>query len=203
MTATTLNRDTRSAILATGQRLMGWKGFSAVGLTEILSEAGVPKGSFYHYFGSKDAFGEAMLAAYFDVYHAEMDEILARPGLTLAERLMVYFAAWRENQGAFDCQGRCLAVKLGAEVSDLSEPMRLALKAGTDGIVSRLTAALTAGVAEGSLRLAGTAGDVAAGLYQQWLGASVMAKILRIQDPFDVALRSTRRALRIAGEAER
>ena len=203
MTATTLNRDTRSAILATGQRLMGRKGFSAVGLTEILSEAGVPKGSFYHYFGSKDAFGEAMLAAYFDVYHAEMDEILARPGLTLAERLMVYFAAWRENQGAFDCQGRCLAVKLGAEVSDLSEPMRLALKAGTDGIVSRLTTALTAGVAEGSLRLAGTAGDVAAGLYQQWLGASVMVKILRIQDPFDVALRSTRRALRIAGEAER
>jgi TetR/AcrR family transcriptional repressor of nem operon len=49
------DRDTRSTILATGRRVMGAKGFSAVGLSEILGEAGVPKGSFYHYFGSKDA----------------------------------------------------------------------------------------------------------------------------------------------------
>ena len=42
---------------------MGRKGYSGVGLTEILTAAGVPKGSFYHYFASKDAFGEAMVAA--------------------------------------------------------------------------------------------------------------------------------------------
>ncbi len=51
-------QDSRSTILATGQRIMSRKGFSGVGLTEILKDAGVPKGSFYHYFASKDAFGE-------------------------------------------------------------------------------------------------------------------------------------------------
>jgi TetR/AcrR family transcriptional repressor of nem operon len=100
-----LEKDTRSAILATGQAIMSHKGFSAVGLTEILTAAGVPKGSFYHYFASKDAFGEAMLAAYFEDYLGEIDAILARPGLTGAERLMLYFSNWRSAQGAFDCQG--------------------------------------------------------------------------------------------------
>ncbi|MCC2978324.1 TetR/AcrR family transcriptional regulator [Sphingomonas sp. PL-96] len=189
--------DTRSAILTSGQSIMSRKGFSGVGLNEILSSAGVPKGSFYHFFPSKDAFGEAMLATYFDDYLAEMEQIFGKPGLTAAERLMLYFANWRENQGASDCQGRCLAVKLGAEVADLSEPMRLALKVGTAGIVSRLTAALEVGVADGSLHIEDPAADVAAALYNQWLGASVMAKIVRTHDPFESALQSTRRMLSI------
>jgi TetR/AcrR family transcriptional repressor of nem operon len=42
--------DVRANILAVGQRIMSGKGFSAVGLNEILTEAKVPKGSFYHYF---------------------------------------------------------------------------------------------------------------------------------------------------------
>ena len=46
--------DVRRHILETGQAIMGGKGFSAVGLTEILNAAGVPKGSFYYYFKSKD-----------------------------------------------------------------------------------------------------------------------------------------------------
>ena len=195
MVLATQEHDSRSTILATGQKIMGRKGFSAVGLTEILKGAGVPKGSFYHYFASKDAFGEAMLAAYFEDYHAEMDETFARPGLTMAERLMLYFAAWRENQGAHDCQGRCLAVKLGAEVADLSEPMRLALKAGTNGIIARMARAIEGGTADGSLAVDEPAADLAASLYHLWLGASVMAKIVRAHDPFETALRSTRRML--------
>lgn len=187
----------RSAILATGRKIMSQKGFSGVGLTEILKEAGVPKGSFYHYFESKDAFGEAMLSAYFDDYHAEMEEILAKPGLTGAERLMLYFAAWRENQGSFNCQGRCLAVKLGAEVADLSEAMRLALKTGTNVIISRMAQAIEAGIADRSLSIAVRPGDLAASLYYLWLGASVMAKIVRTYEPFETALQSTRSMLGI------
>ena len=188
----------RATILATGQKIMSRKGFSAVGLTEILKDAGVPKGSFYHYFASKDAFGEAMLAAYFDDYLAEMDAMIARPDRTGAERLIAYFAAWRDNQGAFDCQGRCLAVKLGAEVADLSEPMRLTLKTGTAGIIARMTRMIEDGVADRSLAVTGVAADLAASLYHLWLGASVMAKIVKAHDPFDTALHSTRQLLGLA-----
>lgn len=192
---TTETSDVRDKIVAVGQRIMAGKGFSAVGLNEILATAGVPKGSFYHYFGSKDAFGEALLAKYFDDYLAEMDITLRQPGKTSAQRLVDYFEQWRANQSFEDCQGKCLAVKLGAEVADLSEPMRLTLKQGTAGIVARLAEAIEQGLADGSIGAEGSAAQVAASLYQLWLGASIMVKIVRDASPFDAAMTTTQQLL--------
>jgi TetR/AcrR family transcriptional repressor of nem operon len=189
--------DVRENILATGQRLMAGKGYSAIGLNEILTGAGVPKGSFYHYFGSKDAFGEALLESYFEDYLAELDVTLTQPGLNMAQRLVSYFEVWRQTQSFFDCQGKCLAVKMAAEVADLSEAMRLAIKRGTNGIVVRLAAAIEAGAAEGSLKIAGDAQATAHSLYQLWLGASVMVKIERDVAPFETAMMTTRQILHL------
>ncbi|WLE64049.1 TetR/AcrR family transcriptional regulator [Burkholderia plantarii] len=190
--------DVRDNIIAVGQRLIGAKGFAGVGLNELLSEAGVPKGSFYHYFGSKDAFGVALLESYFDDYLADLDRTLSQPGLNMAERLMDYWRVWRETQSFYDCQGKCLAVKLGAEVADMSETMRATLNRGTAAIVSRLARAIEAGVAEGSLSIGGEARQVAQSLYQLWLGASIMVKIVRNVQPFEMALGTTRQMLHLA-----
>jgi TetR/AcrR family transcriptional repressor of nem operon len=189
--------DVRQGIIDAGQRLMSAKGFSGVGLNEILTTAGVPKGSFYHYFGSKEAFGEALLESYFETYLAEIDETLAQPGLTMAQRLMNYFQQWQDNQSFLDCQGKCLAVKLGAEVADLSPAMRSALKRGTSGIADRLARAIEAGVLEGSLSVDDAPDRVGEGLYQLWLGASIMVKITRTTEPFARAMTMTRQLLHI------
>lgn len=193
----TETHDTRESILAHGQRIMAGKGFSAVGINEVLSAAGVPKGSFYHYFGSKDAFGEALLDSYFEEYLAELDATLTAPGLNMAQRLMNYWTFWKDNQLFYDCQGKCLAVKLAAEVADLSESMRRALMRGTTGIIERLARAIEAGAAEGSLSIDSTPREVATSLYQLWLGASVMVKIVRTPQPFENALSVTRDTLHI------
>jgi TetR/AcrR family transcriptional repressor of nem operon len=191
----TQTSDVRSHILETGQRIMAGKGYSAVGLNEILTTAGVPKGSFYHYFSSKDAYGEAMLERYFEDYLAEIDRILGQSGTTAAQRLMQYWASWQASQSFQDCQGKCLAVKLGAEVADLSEAMRLVLRRGTEAIVDRLAQAVAAGIEDGSLTVDGDPAAVAGSLYQLWLGASVMAKIERSTRPFETALVATRQML--------
>lgn len=190
--------DVRDRILATGQRIMGGKGFSAVGLNEVLSAAGVPKGSFYHYFGSKEAFGEALLEDYFSAYLADMDRIFSQPRKSRAQQLDAYFKAWMDNQSFEDCQGKCLAVKLGAEVADLSQSMRATLQRGTAGIIGRLAQVLDAGVQEGSLAFSGTPQAVAQSLYELWLGASLMVKIVRRRQPFDNALRTTHSLIRPA-----
>jgi len=197
---TSASVDVRENILATGQRLMAAKGFSAVGLSEILAQAGVPKGSFYHYFGSKDAFGEALLESYFEAYLTDLDNLLSQPDLTMAQRLLNYWHAWGDTQSFLDCQGKCLAVKLAAEVADLSEAMRLSIKRGTSGIVSRLARAVEAGVTEGSLAIDGDANGIAQSLYQLWLGASVMVKIGRSTEPFETAMATTHRILHLSSE---
>lgn len=194
------SNEIRDHILATGQRIMAGKGFSAVGLNEILTDAGVPKGSFYHYFSSKEAFGVDMLARYFDDYLAELDATLNKPGLTMAQRLMNYWQLWRESQSFSDCQGKCLAVKLGAEVADLSDSMRGTLQTGTAGIIARLADALEAGIEEGSLSIDDKPSRVAESLYQLWVGASVMVKIVRNTGPFDSAMSMTQKIIRITDE---
>ncbi|HEY0063020.1 MAG TPA: TetR/AcrR family transcriptional regulator [Telluria sp.] len=193
----TVTPDVRENILATGQRIMAGKGFSGVGLNEILTAAGVPKGSFYHYFASKEAFGAALLETYFEQYLAEMDAILGQPGLSAAQRLLNYWQSWQASQSYLDCQGKCLAVKLGAEVADLSEAMRTALRQGTEGIVHRLAAAIQDGVVDGSLAVDGDPETAAHSLYQLWLGASVMVKIHRDGAPFASALSTTRQLLHL------
>lgn len=195
MKTPTAQSDVRDSILAHGQRIMAGKGFSAVGINEILTAANVPKGSFYHYFGSKDAFGEALLDAYFEDYLAEIDAILQAPELNMAERVLRYFENWQANQSFLECQGKCLVVKLAAEVADLSEAMRLSLKRGTSAVSDRLAQAIERGIAEGSLRLASQPHAAAQSLYQLWLGASVMVKVHRGTQPFDTAMAMTRQLL--------
>jgi TetR/AcrR family transcriptional regulator, transcriptional repressor for nem operon len=184
-------RDTRGELLRAAERIFASKGYAAVGINEVLASVGVPKGSFYHYFSSKDAFGEAVIARYFTGYLADMDLIMNDPGLDGAARIFAYFASWHDSQGFDDCQGKCLAVKLGAEVADLSEPMRLALRAGTTEIVDRLEAALVTAGNDGSLTLRANPRSTADALYELWMGASVMAKIRRTLDPMDNALAAT------------
>ena len=189
--------DIRQSILDTAHRLIAEKGFSGVGLNEILAAAKVPKGSFYHYFGSKETFGEALLASYFEAYLAELDAALSEAGQSQAELLMDYWRTWQATQGSIDWQRKCLAVKLAAEVSDLSETMRLALKAGTASIIERLARAIEAGVAEGTLTIMDEPETTAETLYHLWLGASLMAKIVRTDVPFETATAATRRILSI------
>ena len=197
-TSAVKNSGTRQSILDAGYRTMATKGFSAVGLNEILSVASVPKGSFYNYFSSKEAYGKALLDDYFDDYLAEMNRLFSRQDLTVPQRLMEYFRRWQDNQSFENCQGKCLAVKLGAEVADLSEAMRDSLKRGTSGIIRLLSGVIKEGVKEGSLQLEGEPDVAAQSLYQLWLGSSIMVKIMRDTQPFDAAMRTTRHLLNTA-----
>ncbi|WP_338863759.1 TetR/AcrR family transcriptional regulator [Myxococcus stipitatus] len=186
--------DVRRHILEVAHPLLVRKGFSAVGLAEVLEAAQVPKGSFYHYFGSKEAFGEALLETYFTDCLARMDELLSKRG-TSAQRLVAYFRDWLESQTDADVQQRCLVVKLGAEVCDLSENMRAVLDRGTQSIVARIARGIEAGKSDGSVKTSLDAQTAAATLYQSWLGASLLAKITRDRAPLDTAMSNTRRML--------
>ena len=190
-----MTNDTRQHILDTGQAIIGCKGFSAVGLSEILKASGVPKGSFYHYFSSKEAFGEALIESYFNDYLSTVDSLFGNPELSAAERLMNYFTYWLETQANCDPKGKCLVVKLAAEVSDLSEAMRVVLEQGTRQAISRLKDIIQEGIDDKSLPMRLNSQVVATTLYQLWLGASICTKIIRTATPLESALVATKELL--------
>ena len=192
--------NVRQHILDTGKNIITSKGFAGVGLNEILTTAGVPKGSFYHYFRSKELFGEALLADYVSKYVAEMDLLLVRNDQSAAQSLMGYWASWiMESEGHCDC--RCLVVKLSSEVSDMSEPMRLALRNGTDQIVARLAESIEHGVADGSLPSIQRIPHTALTLYQLWLGAAMLTKLRREPSALQSAWEATTKLLGLPDRA--
>lgn len=187
-------QDMRQHIIDVARSLMTQKGYTAVGLTELLAAAGVPKGSFYHYFHSKDEFGQALLEDYFQEYLSRVDVELARDG-NGAERLLGYLSYWAETQAFDHTDQKCLVVKLGAEVCDLSEHMRTVLEKGTALIVERITQCVEQGQADGSITAPMDARVLAESLYQMWLGASLLVKVNRTHEPFDTAFAMSRRLL--------
>ena len=176
---------------------MSKRGYTAVGINEIVAVAGVPKGSFYHYFPSKDAFGEQVMRSYFDDYLGQMDHIIGRADLDAAGKLLEYWRYWYVNETQATDRPKCLAVKLGAEVADLSEPMRQALEDGTAAIIDRITGMIDERFQDEPQPLYGSAVSVARSMYDLWLGASVRAKIDRSPSALDNAMACTRGLLTI------
>jgi TetR/AcrR family transcriptional repressor of nem operon len=186
--------NTRQHLLDTGHQIMAAKGFSGVGLNEILLTAGVPKGSFYHYFKSKELYGQALLEDYFSTYLSLLAQRFANASLPASERLMSYWQQWLVGYSGPCSEQKCLVVKLAAEVADLSEAMRITLRDGTDQIIDQLAACISAGRDDGSLPQL-DAMSTATMLYQLWLGASLLAKLHRTSLPMQQAMQMTQKIL--------
>lgn len=186
--------NTRQHLLDTGHQIMAAKGFSGVGLNEILLTAGVPKGSFYHYFKSKELYGQALLEDYFSTYLSLLAQRFANASLPAGERLMSYWQQWLVGYSGPCSEQKCLVVKLAAEVADLSEAMRITLRDGTDQIIDQLADCISAGRDDGSLPEL-DAMDTATMLYQLWLGASLLAKLHRTSLPMQQAMQMTQKIL--------
>ena len=192
--------DVRRHILDTAKPMILGKGFTAVGLNEILAAADVPKGSFYHYFKSKEHFGEVLLDTYFSEYQMQMESLLDSEGLTAAQRLMSYWAQWLESQCGDGQDGKCLAVKLSAEVADFSETMRDALQRGTNRIIDNLAACVREGLADGSLDGELDPYQTAQTLYEMWLGATLLTKLRRNRSALEGAMAATLKMLNLEAQ---
>ena len=186
--------NTRQHILETGHRIISGKGFASVGLNEILKSAGVPKGSFYHYFESKEQYGQALLQEYFDHYLSSIDELLQVEGISGHERLIRYWQRWLDAHCEACTDQKCLVVKLSGEVADLSDAMRITLRDGTDQVVARITQLIEAGISDASLPPL-EAQSTAQMLYQLWLGASLLGKLHRNSNALDNAMKFTQQVL--------
>lgn len=191
----TKSGDTRQQILDTAKDIILAKGFSAAGLNEILSAAGVPKGSFYHYFKSKEQFGDALLENYFDDYLQMLEHLLKDDSSSNSSRLLKFFQTWLDTQSSDATTDKCLIVKLSAEVTDLSEAMRITLKNGTDSVIARLTNCVQEGIRKGEFPANLDANTVTAEIYYMWVGATLLTKVGRTRAALECAMNATKTRL--------
>ena len=196
---------TRLHILNSSFQLVLHKGFVGVGLQEILKNCDVPKGSFYYYFASKEAFGCALLQQYLADYKVKIDQLIQQEQRSAYASLMALWQAWIDNSshiesdvGHHSDEGwaeNCLIVKLAAEVSDLSEDMRQILNFGVRKLTERISGLIQAGQQDGSIPAHIDAEKMAQTMYQLWLGAALLARLAQDKQPLYLALETTQKLL--------
>lgn len=127
MTKAATRENTKSVLIETGIDIMLEKGYTATGLSEVLSTARVPKGSFYYYFQSKEDFGLQIINYFDERYVAELDRVLNDETLTPLERMQKYVSDSIEKAQARKCSRGCLIATLSQEMADQSEVFRARL----------------------------------------------------------------------------
>ncbi|MBM6550649.1 TetR/AcrR family transcriptional regulator [Marinomonas ostreistagni] len=119
--------DTREALLHAGIVWLTKQGFSATGLEPLLRSVQIPKGSFYHYFDSKEAFGLAVLAHYRQYFERKLARHLEDEQLPPFSRLRGFMTDARTGMEKYAYERGCLVGNLEQEASHLSAAMRQAL----------------------------------------------------------------------------
>lgn len=161
------------------------KSFHSVGLNEILAAVKVPKGSFYHYFPSKEQFGVELIRHHVREASDCKRRLLLDTHLepNPMQRLAAYYecgiARLYENQ----CQCSCLVVKLASEVATFSDPMREALADGVREWRGFMEEVVKEGQAKGVFRTDVDPALTAALVQDIWMGAVHRGQIERSVAP--------------------
>ncbi|HET7665025.1 MAG TPA: TetR family transcriptional regulator C-terminal domain-containing protein [Mycobacterium sp.] len=179
------NPDVRRRLLEAGLELVHARGFAASGVKDITDAAGVPKGSFYAYFPSKEAFAAAILNHYWSDIEARLLPILEADGKA-QKRIIQFFRALADEHEAGDFLLGCLVGNMSLELGGSSEPVRGELLR----ILGRWDDALAACVRSGQDRSDDIRADLAAEelasmLIEAWEGAALRGKVTRSRGPYD------------------
>ncbi|MEZ5684773.1 MAG: TetR/AcrR family transcriptional regulator [Paracoccaceae bacterium] len=179
----------RERLLRTGVAVLTEKGFSAVGIEEILAPAAVPKGSFYAFFDSKEAFGHALIDAYDGYFLRKLDRWFLDDSRAPLDRLIAFVEDAKAGMARHDFRRGCLIGNLGQEMGTLPDSFRAHLCAVFDGWQARTARCLRAAQAAGQIGRQADCDELAAVFWIGWEGAVLRAKLESRADPLDTFAR--------------
>ncbi|MEU9290096.1 TetR/AcrR family transcriptional regulator [Streptomyces sp. NPDC048275] len=171
--------DAKKKILHAAQSLIELQGYSALGVAEICKTAGVPKGSFYYFFESKEALALAVIDEHWTAERCDWIRILASDAEPL-QRLRQLFEATeaRQQAGQESCGAvsGCMFGNLSLEMSNQTEAVRKRLQDIFDAQVEMIDAVITEALGRGDVVVADTR-EAARSVVAQLEGQVLFAKL--------------------------
>jgi AcrR family transcriptional regulator len=114
--------DTRERLIESARFLFWERGFAGTSMADLLANAGVNSGSFYHFFESK----EALLRAVLETYKALLHPMVIEPALAQTPepvaRIFAILAGYRDRIIATNCQYGCPLGRLALEIDPENQP---------------------------------------------------------------------------------
>lgn len=165
----------KEALLRSGAKLFYDYGFHGTTVDAVLADAGVPKGSFYHHFGSKDVFGQAVLDRYMAFQRDLLAKWSSKKNLSTPDRLVGYAKDMAQMFVKSGYQRGCLAGKFSTEVAATSDVFRDQLSFHIEAWTTQVAALLATGQEQGDVRTDRSAQEIAEAVLSLIQGTFVLA----------------------------
>lgn len=165
-------RDTSERILDAAEQLVQIRGFNGFSYADVAAKMKMTKASLHYHFPSKAELGRALIDRYAERFATSLAEIDADDDdvpAKLDSYAGLYADVLRGNR-------MCLCGMLAAEYQTLPSPMRSAVVRFFDDNEAWLSALLSRGQDEGTVRFAGSASEAAQLIISGLEGALLVAR---------------------------
>lgn len=166
-----------------GMALLATQGYNATGIEAVIKRAGVPKGSFYHFFGSKEEFGLAVIEEFAGRFLSRLDVFLADPSATPLDRLRIFLQRGLERLTEHHCTVGCLIGDLGQELAAQNERLRGRLDEILLSWRERFAVCISEAQQAGELPPSYDPHVIAGFILSGWEGAVLSAKVMKSPQP--------------------
>jgi TetR/AcrR family transcriptional repressor of nem operon len=160
------------------------RGFNGTGVQDVVSSAGVPKGSFYNHFESKEALGAEIVELYFDERNKR--SVLKDTSIHPSERLTIYFRAMNDRVEARNFVAGCLVGNFSAELADQSSIIRERLSTIWAQWTAEIAAVIDEVYVSQGRSSAPASSTIAYFLLSAWEGSVLRSKVDKSSRPLDV-----------------
>ena len=127
MPGTRQNKEIRKKLLEAGVSIFIDQGYHGTGIQEVVDKAGIPKGSFYNYFKSKEDFGSKTIVHFGGQFKEFLDSIAEDSKKDACSAINRFFDDLIDSFERKDCKEGCLVGNFAAEISDRSRISREAM----------------------------------------------------------------------------
>jgi len=167
--------NVKEQIVSTSLNLLHSKGFNATSVQDITDAAGVPKGSFYNHFTSKEALGLEVLQRYVEGA-AQIAAILSDSTLPPLARIQQFYGRMIAANTVNDYNFGCLMGNFSAELSNQIPAMRSAMQENYAASTALMADVIAQGQQDGSISNSLPAATLAGFVTDAWQGAVLRAK---------------------------
>jgi len=178
--------NAKEALLRSGVELLTEKGFNSTGLDEILKRVNVPKGSFYHYFKNKEAFGIDIIDYYSDYFVKKLKRHLIDSELPALESLQSFMEGAMQGMDRFDYKRGCLIGNMAQELGSSNENYRAKLESVFIIWQRHIENTLDQAKREGALSKNVDSAQLANFFWIGWEGAVMHSKLTQNKQPMEL-----------------
>lgn len=175
----------KERILNAGLEVMRRQGYNGTGVKDIVDAAGVPKGSFYNYFDSKEAFAVEALAQAAEEVTAFMRNGLCSSSKPPKERLLEFFQVQALAAESGENRTGCFVGTMCQEMAGSCEAIRLSSKTMFRNFSEVVSELIEEGKADGSIACPMPSEQLANLIINAWQGTLLRMKAVRSREPMD------------------